>query len=246
MKAQVSFRNAPAGVAEPDFVVVSHHPDRLNRPAVGLERGYRGLEQTLTWNIFRTLELLPPAFWLRRLRARLQDSSLGAPAPTIGRVSLWRALQPSPALSLSDSSAPVTPDVLIETEFTVWTLMTLLGRDVRLADDEPMDPVMRVIDAGSWHAGAREYCFGLIVSDPADAPFATARTRHYAQHRAHVLNRLSHRADGVANLGAIGVARWTDLREILEDCAASDALRGVENALATRALDWLATCNEDV
>ncbi len=42
-----------------------HHPDRLrvfNRGA----RGLRGpVEVALTWNVFRTLELVSPAVWLR-------------------------------------------------------------------------------------------------------------------------------------------------------------------------------------
>ena len=53
-------------------IVIAPHPDRLRRPAVrpGTVEKDR-FHQTLLWNTFRTLELLPPAFWLRRLQARL-------------------------------------------------------------------------------------------------------------------------------------------------------------------------------
>lgn len=87
-----------------------------------------------------------------------------------------------------------------------------------------MDLVMRTIDAGSWYAGSREYCFGLIVADPDDAPQAVARVRHYGRHRPHLLNRLSFRSDGLRNLGALCIARWRDLEEILRDCARSNTL----------------------
>lgn len=55
----------------------------------------------------------------------------------------------------------------------------------------------------------------------------------------HVINRLPPRADNLRNLGAIGVATWRDLRDILEDCAASDALAPPERAIANHALEWL-------
>ena len=44
--------------------------------------------QALTWNIFRTAELLPPAFWLRRLNASL-GIALPCPAPVTSKVQLW-------------------------------------------------------------------------------------------------------------------------------------------------------------
>src|SRR5687767_11528510 len=58
------------------LVVWPHHPDMLQRPAAnGAELP---VTQALTWNVFRTLELMPPAFWLRRLNAAL---GLAPPAP---------------------------------------------------------------------------------------------------------------------------------------------------------------------
>ena len=54
------------------IVIASHHPDRRRRPLTrpgAIESDQ--FRQALLWNIFRTFELLPPAFWLRRLKARL-------------------------------------------------------------------------------------------------------------------------------------------------------------------------------
>ena len=87
---------------KPDrLVLCPHHPDQLRRPASrsgALQAD--NLERALTWNVFRTLELLPPAFWLRRLQARLQDAQTLEAAPQIVHVELWRALPLPPAQRL--------------------------------------------------------------------------------------------------------------------------------------------------
>jgi hypothetical protein len=71
------------------FVVWPHHPDMLRRPATSGTAAC--VTQALTWNIFRTAELLPPAFWLRRLNASL-GVALPRPAPVTSRIRLWMQL----------------------------------------------------------------------------------------------------------------------------------------------------------
>lgn len=139
------------------LVVCPHHPDQLRRPASRPGALHAdNLEHALTWNVFRTLELLPPAFWLRRLQARLQSAQALEAAPQIVRVELWSALPLPPAQRLidSDRTEPVA-DILIETKHAVWTLM--VGSDDWLEDHATgSDAVARLIDAGSWFAGTRD------------------------------------------------------------------------------------------
>jgi len=99
------------------LIVCPHHPDQLRRPASrpgALQAD--NLEHALTWNVFRTLELLPPAFWLRRLQARLQAAQTLEAAPQIVRVELWRPLPLPPAQRLidPDRTEPMA-DIVIET-----------------------------------------------------------------------------------------------------------------------------------
>src|SRR5688572_7246808 len=87
------------------LVIAPYHPDRLRRPsaspgAIDDER----FGQTFAWNVFRTLELLPPAFWLRRLQARLHIEWFRA-APETVRVQLWPVLSLPPAHHL-DGARP--------------------------------------------------------------------------------------------------------------------------------------------
>ena len=142
------------------LIVWPHHPDRLRRPtsrpgAIHADN----LQHALAWNLFRTLELLPPAFWLRRLQARLQSAQSLETAPQIVRVGLWRALPMPPAQRLidPDRTEPMA-DILIETD-AVWTLM-VRHDDWLEVPEEGIGPMARLIDAESWFAGTRDYYCG--------------------------------------------------------------------------------------
>jgi hypothetical protein len=223
------------------LIVWPHHPDQLRRPTSRPGALHAdNLQHALVWNVFRTLELLPPAFWLRRLQARLQSAQSLEAAPQIVRVQLWRALALPPAQQLidPDRTAPVA-DIVIETEHAVWTLM--VRRDDRLEGTEAgSDPVARLIDAGSWLAGPRDYHFGLIVFDPESTPVTRALVQRYGRSENSLSLRSGSRSGPLVKVRGVGVARWADLAAILRDCKESDALSGIERALATNALSWLA------
>ena len=89
------------------LIVWPHHPDQLRRPASRPGALHAdNLQHALAWNVFRTFELLPPAFWLRRLQARLQSAPSFEAAPQIVRVELWRALPLPPAQHSSIQTVP--------------------------------------------------------------------------------------------------------------------------------------------
>jgi hypothetical protein len=225
------------------FVICPHHPDRLRRPSPRPEILHADtLEHALTWNVFRTLELLPPAFWLRRLQARLQSAQTLDSAPQIVRVELWRALCQPPSQRLIDPHQrdPVA-DILIETEHAVWTLM-VMGDDASWheGDAGASDPMARLIEAGSWLAGTRDYHFGVVVFEPNRSPITTAMVQRYGRSRNSLTLRSGPRAGAMANVRGVGLTRWTDLAAILQDCEHAQVLSDIERALARNALTWLA------
>ena len=148
----------PAGDVRDQLVIAPHHPDRLGRPPARLgaiedER----FQQTLTWNVFRTLELVTPAFWLRRLHIRLTGDQSPA-TPQIVTVSLWRRLPLPPIQRIDGARADVIADIVIETEHTVWTLIVADGRD-HSTDD--LDRVAHLVDAGCLARGrSRVFLWG--------------------------------------------------------------------------------------
>jgi hypothetical protein len=227
------------------LVVWPHHPDQLRRPASRPGALHAdSLQRALTWNVFRTLELLPPAFWLRRLQARLQSAQTIEAAPQIVRVELWRALALPPAQRLIDPDLrePVA-DILIETEHAVWTLMVMGDDDASWHEEDAgvSDPVARLIDAGSWLAGTRDYHFGLIVFDPERAPIAATVVQRYGRSRNSLSLRSGSKAGAMANVRGIGLVRWTDLAAILQDCEHARVLADIERGLARNAVTWLAS-----
>ena len=132
-------------------------------------------------------------------------------------------------------------DVLIETEHAVWTLM-VVGDDMsRLEGDAgASDPIARLIDAGSWFAGTRDYYFGLLVLNPERAPLATALVQRYGRSKNSLALRSGSRGEALGNVRGVGLAGWTDLAAILEDCEHTQTLADIERALALNALTWLA------
>lgn len=218
-----------------EFVIAPHHPDRLNRPPAAAARAAdERCRQAFLWNVFRTFELLTPAFWLRRLHARMLRDANGA-APQIVRVRLWERLPAPPAQNLDGALEPTLVDVMIETERTVLTLMAAddgdpLGR----ADDR----ATRIVDAGSWYAGRRDHYFGVLDSAAA-APSVGALLKSRYE-RSSFSARLRSSCPASTQLKGVGVIEPQDLVAILQDCAESDSLPPIERALARHTLAWVA------
>lgn len=216
-------------------MIAPHHPDRLGRPsprigAIDSER----FQQALTWNVFRSLELIAPAFWLRRLHTRLTGAPPPA-APQIVRVCLWRSL-PLPPIRRVDGAQPdIVVDVVIETEHAVWTLIVAADRD-QWADE---DRAAHVVDAGAWLAGAREHHWGVIEADTTCASLGGVLRSRYARSRESVGLRSATRGPTKPASAACGTVQWTDLAVILRDCETTHTLSAIERALAGNALAWL-------
>ena len=222
------------------IVIAPHHPDSLRRPSprLGAIEDDR-FRQTLLWNVFRTFELLPPAFWLRRLQARLHmDPVQGAPHTV--RVDLWRALAMPLAHHVDGVRPDVVADVVIETEHALWTLM-LRVEDLRHIEAESAegDFASQLIDATSWHAGTRGCYFGVLSSQPPHQDAGVALVERYFRSRDSLQLRSDTRGNALSNVRGVGSVRWTDLAAILRDCEQADVLTSIERALARNALTWL-------
>jgi hypothetical protein len=125
-------------------------------------------EDVLTWNVFRSLEQIDPSVWIPRLRAQMLDAEPTVP-PKMVSIRLWPSLEPPPSLRLfQKDEGPSEIDVLIETEYSVWSIEIKHRSDIseRTTNNPVRDQVLRNIDVGSWHAGVRDFYFGLLGGVP--------------------------------------------------------------------------------
>ena len=222
-----------------EFILLEHHPDLSRKPEAkpGLvDTDNRGT--ALAWNVFRTLELIAPAFWLRRFRARLGVLTSLEPVDRSLSVRLWVVL---PAPTGGGHRDPVCVDVLIETDTAVYGVMTFAGSDLEFGDTTLARPdsILRTIDAVSWYAGARDCYIALMTPDWSDTPIAGALIERYRGSRDSLRRRLPHRRDGLMNIRGIGRMTWRDVAGVIQDCADSDSLTDLERFAASRTGRWL-------
>jgi hypothetical protein len=225
-----------------DIVIVPHHPDRLRRPSPGAgAHDEEHFIHALTWNVFRTLELLPPAFWLRRLHACLSGDAPGAAAQTVD-VTLWRELLLPPARRIDGARPAIVADVVIETEYAVWAFLTATAWDTRWFEGDPgqADISARMIAAASWLAGTRDCHIGLIQSIRGDAASERAAVQRYSRSSDSLRLRAGSGPGSLRNVRGAGLLRWSQLATVLQDCAQAAVLTDIERALALNAVSWLA------
>jgi len=231
--------NNTTTVCTSEFILLAHHPDLARKPEATpglIDTENRGT--ALAWNVFRTLELIAPAFWLRRFRARLDVLTSLEPLDRSLSVRLWAVL-PTPAER--GHREPVCVDAVIETDTAVYGVITFAGSDLDFGDSTLArpDPILRMIDAVSWYAGARDCYIALITSDWSDTPIGSVLIERYRGSRDVLRRRLPHRRDGLINIRGIGRMTWRDVAGIIQDCADSDSLTDLERFAASRTARWL-------
>jgi hypothetical protein len=235
-------RVLPQSWSGDDLVVHPHHADRLRRPDPRL--GHVAADRhctALTWNVFRTLELIAPGFWLRRFRARLVGaSSIDRPCHTM-TVRLWTAAASCDRETIASGAEAGGIDFLVESDTAIYGGLALYNHDVGVGDTAVAQPdvVLQAIDALSRYAGVRDCYVAVVTSDASHSPVGTTLANRYGGSRQALLARLPHRHDGLANVRGIGVLTWSDMAAILRDCAAARALGEIERFAAARTVRWL-------
>jgi hypothetical protein len=215
------------------FVVWPHHRDALRLSTT--HHADPTSVEAMTWNIFRTLELTPPAFWLRRLNAFL-GLEPPRPTPITATVRLWSQLPMPHGVGVSTSDR-VLADVLIETEHAVWALV-VVDADIEVTgSDAAIDPVARLAYAASWFAGRRACYVGAIVGSQQEAPRTVALIEKY-QLSSNALKLRVPRGHDVSNVVGFGFTSWNCLIAIVRDVSRGDVIHRVERVLAERTLQW--------
>jgi hypothetical protein len=223
------------------FRVTPYHPDVLRQPGADpiLAPGDR-LRHALTWNVFRTLEQIAPAFWMRSLIASIGGLTDDfASAPHVCHVSCWDWLDPAPAAMLRRGRrTAVRADVVIDTDDTVVTLLAPSPADVmeRVLADTAEGGLLDLVEATSFKGGVRAAYVGVILPPDMDSETWIPRVNR----RAQAVHRVLHASGrGVRNAHGIGAVTWRDLQAILADAAHSTFLHESERELAAATAEWM-------
>jgi hypothetical protein len=225
------------------FFVSPYHPDVLREPlsdasAVTSER----LRHALTWNVFRTLEQIAPAFWMRPLIASLGTLTDDyASAPHVCSVSCWDWLEPCTEAKLRRGRrAAVRADAVIDTDDTVLTFLVPNAADVAnvVLSDTAEGGLLDLLEATSFKGGVRAAYVGVVLPPGYDSDAWIGRV-HRRAHAVHRVMQASGR--GVRNARGVGAIGWRHLQAILADAARSESLPTTEQSLAAATEHWMST-----
>lgn len=181
---------------------------------------------------FGALRGIAPAFWLRRLRARLVGLDTVDYVPLAATIHVRDDSEPGRERSRAD--------VTIESEHVLIALVTLYGTDDIVRADGRTDPFESVIDNAVRLAGDRDCYVGIITSGPNETPRAVESAERYGE---WCVSLGGSRGGWVpaANLCGVGWTTWGDVAAILQDAASAGVLDERERNDARRALRALAS-----
>lgn len=218
-----------------------YHPDVLRQPPISPSDPIGDRRRAaLIWNTFRTLETMAPAFWLRRLVARLGGLHTGVVfAPQTVSVRCWEELPLTPTAMMRRGKRGGVPiEVLVETEDLVVAVCAppLSGLAGPLLADTAAPGLLEVAESTIWRAGTRLAFVTVLLPPEADEAAWAARVTR----RARVVRRVLEARDrSMPALCGLGPLVWPDLVAILRDVATSPIIPFDEGARAAGVVRWL-------
>lgn len=200
-------------------------------------------EDAVTWNAFRSLGKIDPAFWFPKMFSRAFPGR-ALPQRSEGAIlKLWEKFSAPPGLRLHQQDEGESEvDVMLESEYSVWFIEAKYRGDIQLGttNNPARDQVIRNIDVGSWFAGVRDFYFSLLVLSNKRSPIGASHIETYRESSTVAHYLCSHRPDSLPNLKGVGLLTWQDIASVLSDCAGK-APRPDERPFAAAALAWLKT-----
>lgn len=196
-------------------------------------------EDSITWNVFRSLRQVAPHNWIPLLW-RAAFPSLPVPADVLATVKLWESIPPPLGLLALGDEGDSEIDVVIESASWVWFVEAKYRSDISIGTTTRpgRDQITRNIDVGSYYAGVRPFFFSLLTVSSKHSPHGSSKLETYRDFAGVREVLRSHRPDGLKNLTGIASLHWSDLAGVLLDLQTSEA-REDEKAYANRAYTWL-------
>jgi hypothetical protein len=221
-----------------NLIIDRYHPDLASMRGSKRDKlRSENSEDALTWNVFRSLSQVDPAFWLPLLRSKAFPDGGESVSPQLVTTHLWMDVHPPPSLRLHQKDEdPSEIDIVIETEVSVWFIEAKFKSDIstRTTNNPSRDQIVRNLDVGSWYAGRRDFYFALLITDDSWSPKGVQVLKSVWPK----LPQLAHRPDGMQNVKGCALLRWKDVAAVLQ-AAADGAPRDDERGYARRAAGWM-------
>jgi predicted RNase H-like nuclease len=221
-----------------NLIIDRYHPNLASMRGSKRDRlRSENSEDALTWNVFRSLVQIDPAFWWPRLHAKAFPNTPPPPTPHTVTTRLWIKVSTPPALRTAEGVSEI--DITIETEVSVWFIEAKFKSDIstETSHGPERNQIVRNVDVGSWYAGTRDFYFSLLITDETRSPKGVEILNQLGPR----VPTLAHRPEGMKNVKGIGSLRWRDVADVLLD-AAERAPRADERGYAAKAVEWMKKC----
>jgi hypothetical protein len=213
-------------------------------------------EDSITWNVFRSLLQINPKMWYPFLLSYglgvfsetsfFEDLPEEIHLPEMLNVKIWESIKPPSWYNLQHKlERPTEVDVIIECEEFVWFIETKYKSDISLetANDNKSNKVIRNLDVGTLYAGIRDFYFSILILDDRSSKKGVQVVRQYNQElqlftEDFLEDNFAHRNDGLQNLRGLSVFYWQDLSAILKYCS-RNAENQFEGLVAENAYNWI-------
>ncbi|MEA3210750.1 MAG: hypothetical protein QOE70_3807 [Chthoniobacter sp.] len=224
-----------------NLIIDRYDPDFLRARESKLDKmRSENSEDAITWNVFRSLRQIDPQIWF----PLLFESAFGIGVPQLPKrvsLDLWPQFRPPASLlaaSIEEGKSEI--DVVIATEEAVWFIEAKYKSDISKGTKHSPErnQIIRNIDVGSFHAGARAFYFSLLILDELHQPIGKSKLESYRSEPRNILEQVKHRTDGLANVKHLGLLTWAGLSSVLGK-SSERATREDEKQYALRAIQWL-------
>jgi hypothetical protein len=219
-----------------NLIIDRYHPELLKMTDWKRKRlASENSEDALTWNVFRSLAQIDPAFWWPLLHNKAFPDVAPTSPPHSVTTRLWIRVPPPPGLS-RELEGKSEIDIAIETDTSVWFIEAKFKSDIstRTAKDDQRDQIIRNLDVGSWYAGVRDFYFALLIMDDLISPKGVEVLKKVWPK----VPPVAHRPDGMKNIRGCGRLLWREVASVLQ-AAAEGAPRDDERGYARRAVGWM-------
>lgn len=170
-------------------------------------------EDSIVWNIFRTLNQMERSIWVPLLFEKSFSKGYYYHIEQI-EIKFWQKFWPNRSRKPVEGSIEV--DIIIESEEFVWFIESKYGSDISMEinNNPKRDEVIRQIDLGTGYAKKKDFYYTLLILDRFHSPNGFRITTNYKNNVSSAIEKFSHHYE--ENLKGISIMTWKELQETLK------------------------------